>query len=186
LTNRIVAERYARALISTISSLAEIDRISNDLNQLVQIVQHDDVFRKFFLSPRVTPSTKKDLIRKTIGDRISKNVTNLVLILIDKHRENMLIDVLERFQVLADELRGVESGTVITAIPMDDRDFNLLEETVQRFSGRQITLKREIDQSLIGGVVLWLGNHVIDGSIRYRLETIRRRLMELKPQLHTE
>jgi len=168
------------------TSLAEIDRAGNDLRFIVKIVEGDDRFQKFFLSPRIMPSTKKELIGKILTGKVLKSVINLVYIMIDKHRENMLVDVFERFKQLADEIRGVESGTIITAVPMDERDFQLLEERIQRFSGRRVTLNREIDPSIIGGVVLWLGHHVIDGSIQHRLDVIRRRLLDLKPQLQAD
>jgi F-type H+-transporting ATPase subunit delta len=186
LASTIIAERYAHALIEMMANLAEIDRASNDLTSVIKIIESDDKFRKFFLSPRIMPASKKELVGKVLAGRVSKSVTNLIFIMIDKHRENIIFDVFEQFKHLANEIRGVETGTVITAVPMDDRDFKLLEEKVQRFSGRRVTLSSQVDPSIIGGVVLWLGNHVIDGSIRHRLDTIRRNLMELKPQLQQE
>ena len=152
-------------------------------NLVSHIIQTDDSFRRFFLSPRVPQSDKKALIKKVFADRISNDVLNLILLIIDKHRENITTLIAKRFSDHANALRGVEAGTVITAVEMSESDFKMLQKKVQRFSGRNITLKREIDPALIGGIVLWLGNHVIDGSIRHRLDDIKRHLLKGKTHL---
>lgn len=180
MTNKIVTDRYAQALIDTMTDLNQIDKLHHETNYVSQIIEKDESLRKILLSPRVIPSVKKDIIKKAFEGSISNILMNLIFLMIDKRRENLIVDVFKRFDQLAEEIRGVEAGTVITAIPMSDDDFQLLQEKVQKFSKRRITLQREIDPSIIGGVILWLGNHVIDGSVKNRLETIRRNLTELK------
>ena len=169
-----------------VSNLNELDRIDTEINLVGKLIETDDTFRRFFLSPRVPQSDKKALIKKVFSDLICSDVLNLILLIIDKHRENITAKIANRFSELAAELKGVEAGTVITAVKMHDDEFKLLEAKVQKFSGRKITLEREVDPSLIGGIVLWLGNHVIDGSIRYRLDSIRRDLLEVKTHLSSE
>ena len=186
MTDRVVADRYAQALVGMVSNIEELDRIDNEIQAISDLLISDDTFRRFFLSPRVLPGVKKDLIKKIFSERVSSDVLNMILLIIDKHRENIVSEIARRFSELADELRGVESGTVITAIPMVDEDFKLLETTVQKFSKRRITLNQEVDPDLIGGIVLWLGDHVIDGSIKHRLETIRRDLLEIKTHMPLE
>lgn len=183
MTDRVVASRYAQALVGLVSDLKELDRFDEDIEFIKDLLNKDDVFRKFFLSPRVLPKNKKDLIKNVFSDKLSPEVINMLLLIIDKHRENIIFEFAQRFDELSDELRGVETGKVITAVPIEDENFNLLEQKVQKFSGRKITLLREVDPAIIGGVILWLGNKVIDGSIRYRLETLKKDLLELKTSL---
>ena len=183
MTDKIVADRYAKALVDTTTDLSQIDRLYRETAHVAQMIEKDESLRKFLLSPLVVPSVKKEIVKKAFEGSISKELMNLIFLIIDKHREAIITDVFTRFDQLAQELRGVETGTVISAVPINEDDFNLLEEKVQKFSRRRITLKREVDPSIIGGVVLWLGDHVIDGSVKNRLETIRRNLLELKPQL---
>lgn len=183
MTDSVVADRYAQALVGTISDLNELDRIDAEINLVGKLLETDVTFKRFFLSPRVPQSDKKALIRKVFSELICADVLHLIYLIIDKHRENITTKIAKRFSALADELKGVEAGTVITAVEMHDDEFKLLEAKVQKFSGRKITLEREVDPSLIGGIILWLGNHVIDGSIRYRLDCIRRDLLEVKTHL---
>lgn len=180
MSNSVVADRYAQALVGMISDMSELDRIDSEINLISQIIETDDTFKRFFLSPRVPQADKKALMKSVFSDKISSDVLNLILLIIDKHRENIVTLIAKRFSALANNLRGVEAGTVITAVPMTDTEFKMLSATVQKFSGRKITLERKIDPSLIGGVVLWLGNHVIDGSISHRLDSIKRKLLEVK------
>jgi F-type H+-transporting ATPase subunit delta len=179
----VIADRYAQALVGMISDLKELDRIDAELTLFSNLFKTDDRFRRFFLSPRVLTEKKKEFIRLIFKDQFSKEVINLILLIIDKHRENLALDITQRFDNLADEVRGVESGTVITAVPLHKDDFTLLEDRIQIFSKRRITLVQKVDPSIIGGVVLWLGNHVVDGSIRYRLEMVRRDLLALKSHM---
>ncbi|MFH1514680.1 MAG: ATP synthase F1 subunit delta [bacterium] len=183
MTDRVVADRYAQAIVGLVSDVKELDVIDAEINLISDLLEQDETFRRFFLSPRVLPRVKKEFIRKVFLGKISTNILNMLLLIIDKHREKIVPGISDRFSTLANELRGVESGTVITAVPLRDDEFEMLQKKVQKFSQREITLHREVDPSLIGGVVLWLGDHVIDGSIRFRLESIKRRLLEVKTHL---
>ena len=183
MTNSVVADRYAQALVGMISDLKELDKMDAEINFVGQVIETDDSFRRFFLSPRVPQADKKALVTSVFADKISSDLLHLILLIIDKHREKITSLIAKRFSALANELRGVQTGTVITAVPMNDVEFKMLEASVQKFSGRKITLERKIDPSLIGGVVLWLGNHVVDGSIQYKLDSIKSRLLEVKTHL---
>ena len=183
MSDRVIADRYAQALVGMISDLKELDRIDAELTLFSNLFKTDERFRRFFLSPRVLTEKKKEFIRLIFRDQFSKEVINLILLIIDKHRENLALDITQRFDKLADEVRGVESGTVITAVPLHNDDFTLLEDRIQMFSKRRITLVQKVDPDIIGGVILSLGNHVIDGSIRYRLEMVRRDLLSLKSRM---
>jgi F-type H+-transporting ATPase subunit delta len=183
LTDRVIADRYAQALVGLVSDLKELDRINSEIELISNLLEIDNSFRKFFLSPRILPGIKKELFQNVFKDRVSDDVLNLFLLIIDKHREGIFSELAKRFKTLADQIRGVETGTVITAVPIQDDEFQALENAVQKFSRRRITLIKEVDPGIIGGVVLWLGDHVIDGSIRYRLETIKRNLLEIKTHM---
>lgn len=104
---------------------------------------------------------------------------NLILLLIDKNRGGMVVDVANRFSQLADELRGVENGALTTAVPIPDELFQRLEAAVQRFSLHKIILDRKVDPSIVGGAIVKLGNLVIDGSIRHRLSRFREEMMKV-------
>jgi len=176
--NQIVADRYARALLQLVGGdSTSLDQIDDELDMLGELLGSDPKFAAFLQNPRILPEEKKGVIRKVFGTRLSPRTLNLILLLIDKHREADLLGIAQRFSHLADLKRGVEEAEVITAVPLPEGQLRRLEAQVQRFSDHKITLRATVDPAILGGVVLRLGNRVIDGSLAYRLDQIRRSLM---------
>jgi F-type H+-transporting ATPase subunit delta len=168
-----IADRYARALLALASTTEELDLFDSQLEQIVELDEKDESLVRFLTHPKVEKLKKKDLVSKVLGPYLSRYVLSMVLLVIDKNRGHLLVDVAKRFNQIADEVRGVEKGTVISAIQLPDDLFQRLERKIQRFSDRNIILQQELDPAIIGGVIVKLGNHIFDGSVRAKLGHFR-------------
>lgn len=173
----IVGERYAQALLALAGpDSGELDRLDDDLDALGEILATTPSLGAFLENPRILTADKKALVTKVFGDRVSPRILNLMQILIDKHREKELAGIAMRFSQLADERRGVEEAEVITAVPLPAAKFEALTQQVQRFSTHNVRLVQTVDPAILGGVILRLGNRIIDGSVRSTLQDLKRTL----------
>jgi len=164
-----IADRYAKALLELAPAIEELNLYNGQLDGLIAMDAKDPSLVRFLAHPKVEKPKKKELVMKVLAPHLSKHVLSLILLLIDKNRGYLLIEVAKRFSQIADEVRGVQNGIVISAIPMPDDLFQRLEKRVQKFSEQNIVLERRIDPELIGGVIVKLGNHIFDGSVHTRL-----------------
>ena len=168
-----IADRYAKALLELASSTEEVDLFANQLDRIVELDEKDKSLIRFLSHPKVDAVKKKDLVKKVLGPYLSRYVLSTILLMIDNKRGHLVIVAAKRFSQIADEVRGVEKGTIITAVRLPDDLFERLDEDIQRFSERNIVLQKELDPSMIGGVIIKLGNHIYDGSVRAKLQHLR-------------
>jgi F-type H+-transporting ATPase subunit delta len=101
----------------------------------------------------------------------------LLYLLIDKNRAAWIAEIASRFSYFADKMRGVDRGRVISAVELSQDQKTKLEDVLDRHSEHDIALTYETDPGLIAGLVVKIGDHVIDGSAAHRLELFRRALL---------
>ena len=155
-----IADRYAMALLALAPATEELNLYDDQLDSIIALDAKDPSLVRFLAHPKVEKPKKKELVMKVLAPYLSKHVMSLM---------HLLINVAKRFSQIADEVRGVQNGIVISAVPMPDDLFQRLEKRVQKFSDHHIVLERRVDPELIGGVVVKLGNHIFDGSVHTRL-----------------
>jgi F-type H+-transporting ATPase subunit delta len=184
---KVIADRYARAVLHSCPDLATIDRARIDLVLISDTYRKSEPTREFLFDPKMPTSIKISIIRRGLEDRLSPVVLHLLMLLLDKHRQSILPDIADRFSELVDKVRGVDVAEVITAvdIPRDLRE--RLEESVQRFSARTVEVQMKVDPSILGGVIVRLGDKVVDGSLKSRFRDLRRSMLATRlPRMRTE
>ena len=144
------------------------------------LLEDDSRFRTFVETPRIDDENKKDLIRKVFRDKAPKQVINFVLITIDKRRQTLLREISEEYSLLLDNHLGREHVEVTVARPLDDTTANVVSEQLSKMLGRQAIPHIRVKPEILGGLVVRTGDMIYDGSVRRRLEGLRRRLLTVR------
>lgn len=171
--NRMVAGRYATALLRSAVARGELDRVEQDLNLLVKSLAAEETLSRFLDSPRETPETKKQLIEKVFGGRLSPTAYNFIRLLIDKKRTDYLPVIAELYKVHADEVRGVAVAEVRVAQPLTPEGEAAIRAKVKALTGRDVKLEVALDPHVVGGVFLRVGNRIIDYTLQRQLDELR-------------
>ena len=132
-------------------------------------------------SPRFPFDDKEDLLRKHL-EEIHPLASNLALLLVGKDSFRLCGDIFQQYNDLLDAHRGVERANVIAAIPVSDEDKETLSSRLGKVVDRKVAIDARVDASLIGGFIARMGDMLIDGSIRQRLENLKRSLIEVRGQ----
>jgi F-type H+-transporting ATPase subunit delta len=184
---KVVADRYARAALQSCPDLETIERLDDEFELMQRTWQQSAETREFLMNPKIPPAIKITIIRDALSDKISTYMLNLLSLLIEKHRQNILPDIAERYTELTDQVRGVEQAEIIVAYPIPTDLQKRLLDAVQRFSTRDVEIAMRIDPSIYGGVKIKLGDRVIDGSLRWRFEALRRAMLAARlPRMASE
>jgi F-type H+-transporting ATPase subunit delta len=178
-----VAGRYATALYD-IASQQEglpkhknmVDRIESELKAIEGILKDNPDLQKLLYHPQITPAAKKDLLDQLFKEKISKVTGNFLALLVDRRRETHFLDIVAEFVALANTGRNIVTAKVTTAVAMNDREKGELNQVLARLTGKKMETSYLVDPSLIGGVVVRIGDKFIDGSIKTRLATLKERL----------
>ena len=175
----IIANRYAEALFQ----LSEDDNITteiyNELHDVVHIIKSNADLDNVLKSPLVAKSEKVQLIEALFDNKINNNLKNFLKILVEKGRISSLKSIELTFKQLLNEKNNVIEGTVISAIPLTGEKVKELEKTLSKKYNKNVTLENEVDASILGGVLVRLGNTQIDGSVKTRLNNIKDQLSQV-------
>ncbi|MDH7600762.1 MAG: F0F1 ATP synthase subunit delta [Armatimonadota bacterium] len=174
---RRVVRRYAAALLSAARRANVIDRVESDLGLVAYTLDSVPLLRRAVRSPVVPRERKKQILEELLGDKLHPLTLSFLKLLVDKRREEILSAVEPEYVQLADEVRGIAKAQVLSAVELTEEQKRRLAEGLSRATGKNVLLSIEVDKSIIGGVVVRIGDTVIDGSIRGQLAAIKERLM---------
>jgi F-type H+-transporting ATPase subunit delta len=173
-----IAQRYAKALHEAAVAAGKADDVFADTQSLLELMKKNETFGYFIMSPQVLTDKKTALIKQTLEGRASKLVVDLLLLLVEKKRFMFLEEIIDAYRGLYEKRKGIVEVRAITAVPLEDGLKEKLVRKLEEQTKKTIRVKPEVDPDIIGGMILVMEDHIIDGSIRFRLDQLRRRLSE--------
>lgn len=173
LSDRVLARRYAAALYQSAAGAKEEDKVGADLSKASRALSEK---MGTFHHPRVSSADKKGLLKKELGDSISKTVLRFLELLVEKKRFGLLPAMAGDYQRLCDEGRGIVHASVRSAGPLGEVQAKLLSERLGAFLDKKVTLDVKEDPELMAGVLVRVGDWVFDGSLKGKLRALGARL----------
>ena len=174
-----IARAYSEALFDVAEEKDELDEVQEQLGQFTDAMDRDRDLQVFFFSPYFSSGEKKDGIKKAISGG-NAELVNFLELLAEKHRMPALFQIRKRFDELWAKAKDRLEVTVTSAVPLSDSVVESVGKEIEKKTGKTIELTREVDDSIIGGLVLQVGNRVLDASIRSRLDKLRREVATAK------
>ena len=174
-----LATGYAQALFEVASERGGADDIEKDLEGIKDLLRSNREFRDILYHPSIIKTDKKNLIDKIIAPQCSsKWVRNLIYILVDRRREKMLDYLPDVFKGVAKRIKGVVSVKVQTAIPLTEDRLANLQESLKKLTKKKVELETEVNNEIIGGMVIRIENKIIDGSVINHLKNLKKNLLK--------
>jgi len=171
-----VAQRmYARALFEAAQEAGRVDAVSADLAALAEAMEDVPELRAFLRNPQVEPTGKAAVLGQVTVDA-DELVRNFVRLAAEKGRAGELQEFSEELDTLVAQAQNRLSVELTTSYELSDAEAKSIVETIEKASGRRVEATRTVDPGLIGGIVLQIGSHRADGSVRGRLERLRHEL----------
>ena len=172
-----VARNYAETLFELALRNNALQGYGDAVEMVAKLIEEDSKFRLFIETPRIDDADKKNVIKKAFEASLPKHVVNFVLITIDKRRQRLLRSISQQYKVLFDAHIGREHVQVKVARPADDATREVIAEKLSVALGKEVIPNFRVDAGILGGLVVRTGDTIYDGSIRRRLEGLRRRLL---------
>ncbi|MBN2841454.1 MAG: ATP synthase F1 subunit delta [Sedimentisphaerales bacterium] len=174
-----VAEVYTRAIFQLAQERSLTEQVGDDLRGISELIGNEADFAHFLASPAISQGDKCELLKKAFSGQIEELTEDLLMVLAQRDRLNVLQEIAGCYQDMLNEVSGIVFGKVTTAVPLADSEFSGLSASIGASLGRKIQLTPVVDPSIIGGMILQIGNKNIDGSLRRRLERVS---VQLKSQ----
>ena len=170
-----VAQVYARSLFEVAQEHDRLDEIREQLDQFAGAVNEHRQMATFFFSPYFSSEEKKSALKRAV-DGADPIFMNFLEALIERHRMPAIFRIRTDFEVLYDKTNKLLPVTVTSAIELDSETIESLGKRIGEQTGNTIELSSRVDPEIIGGIVLRVGNVIMDASIRTRLEQLRKQV----------
>jgi F-type H+-transporting ATPase subunit delta len=171
-----VAQRmYARALFEAAQEGDRIDAVSADVAALARAIEDVPELRAFLRNPQVEPLGKAEVLEQ-LAEGADALVSNFVRLVAEKGRAGELPEISAELDALVAQAQNRLSVELTTSYELTDKEAQSIVRTIEKASGRTVEATRAVDADLIGGIVLQIGSHRADGSVRGRLERLRHEL----------
>jgi len=171
---QLSGKRYAQAIFELAREQDQLDQWAGDL-QLVDQALRDEDFKAFLKHAEVPAADKVRAISTVLSD-VHPLVQNLVNILVTGGLVDLLPQLYEAYQTLLDEHLGRQRVEVTSAIPLEDQELERIIFFLSAIIQKEVVATTVVDESILGGVVILMGDRLLDGSARSRLEGLRNRL----------
>ena len=169
----VLSRRYARALFGFATQRQVVDQVADDLRSVAQLLAAQERLKAFLLSPSVATESVIELIRNVLGQHIAPVTSNFLQLLHRKGRFDHFEEIADSFIQEVETSRGILKAVVTTATPMDATFEVKLRAALERVTGKTIRLEAKVEPEVLGGVVVVLGDRLIDGSVRREIERLR-------------
>ena len=171
-----VARRYASALFATAQKHDVVRSVEDDLSDISKLIESDQKFKDFILSPEVGRDEKIKIAETLFSDRVTALTMQALRVILVKRREAEISKVRDEFVALRREHGSVAYVVVTSAEAMEDDQRNSLIAKLGGSLGKSVEAEFQIDPRLIGGVKVQIGDYVLDGTVRGSLRRLEERL----------
>jgi F-type H+-transporting ATPase subunit delta len=172
-----IAQVYARSLFEVASEQDNLDTVKEQLGQFADALHENRQLAVFFFSPYFSTEEKKNGLAATV-EGADPAFDNFLQALIERHRMPAIYRIRTEFEVLYDKTNKLLPVKVTSAVELDAETVESLGRRIGEQTGNEIELTSEVDPEILGGIVLRVGNFILDASIRTRLEKLRREVAQ--------
>jgi F-type H+-transporting ATPase subunit delta len=168
-----IAQVYARSLFEVAKEQDKLDVVREQLGQFADALDGDRELSIYFFSPYFSTPEKKDGLGKLLED-VDPVVENFLSLLIENHRMPAVFRVRREYDALWEEENRLLPVTITSAVALDEATVKSIGDAIGRQTGQQVELTANVDPDVLGGLIVRVGNSILDASIRNRLENLRR------------
>ena len=175
---KLVSSTYGEALFSLAEEEKKIDSMYEEVQALEEILKQDPELTVLMNHPKVTKEEKQKVIQEVFGGRASAELTGFLSLLLQKDRYAELPAILKYFKARVKEYKGIGVAYVTTPLELSEARRKEIEaKLISTTAYRSMEMNYTVDKSLIGGIVIRIGDKVVDSSIKTRLENLKRELI---------
>jgi F-type H+-transporting ATPase subunit delta len=173
-----VAYRYAKSLLEVAQEKNILNKVYDDMLFVRSTLKENGDFAEYLSSPVVKSAHKKEIAKKVFEGKIETLTLDFLILIAENGREEVYPQIVKRFIYLYDEVRGVEVAKVISAVELDKKLLSRIQKHVSLLTGKTIDIEVEINEDIIGGYILKIGDYQYDASVRTNVNKLHREFNE--------
>jgi F-type H+-transporting ATPase subunit delta len=164
---------YAEALFRVVQAEGELDRVEDELFRFGKLLEQNHELKQALSDQGIEKTQREKVLEELLADKVSPHTLGLLTFIVGQGRARQLPQILEQVSKLAAEARQSVIAEVRSAVLLDDKQQAALAEALSKATNKNVTVKVILDDSVIGGIVAKVGDTVIDGSVKRRLDQLK-------------
>ena len=172
-----IAQVYARALFEVAKEQGKLDVVREQLDQFAEALNGNGDLRVFFFSPYFSTEEKKDGLKRML-DGADPAIENFLESLLERHRMPVIFRIRATYEQLWDQENQLLPVEVTSAVALDDATVKSIGDRIGEQTGQRVELTSTVDPDILGGIVLRVGNSILDASIKHRLDQLRKHVAQ--------
>lgn len=176
---KLVSKTYSDALFEVGLENNSLEVLLEELSFIEKSFLEYPDFLELFRTPRVSIEERKSIMTSIFGGKISDEMLNFLKVILDKRRASEIFDIKNEFEIAVHKHNNILEATVISAVEMNEEQSAKIIKRLSAVTGNDIIIKNKIDDTLIGGVVIYIGDKIIDGSVKKKLSDLKEELAQI-------
>ncbi|MCA1705036.1 MAG: ATP synthase F1 subunit delta [Actinobacteria bacterium] len=168
-----LVQGYAEALFRVVQAEGELDRVEDELFRFGKLLEQNNELKQALSDQGIDKAQREKVLEELLADKVSPHTLGLLSFIVAQGRARQLPQILEQVTQLAADARQMVVAEVRTAVLLDDKQQEALAKSLSTATNKKVTVKVIVDPSVLGGVVAKVGDTVIDGSIKHRLDQLK-------------
>lgn len=173
-----IANRYATALIELAEEKKIFEAVSEDVDLIYNTLKSSRELRVVLESPVIKRENKHSVLSSIFSNRISKDSMNFISFIVEKQREDLLYNIMQRFLKMRDERLGIVDAEVVSSIELIDEHKIKIEKKLQEYTGKKVRISFSLDKELIGGFKVRIEDTIIDASLKHQLANLKEQFLK--------
>ena len=171
-----LAKRYAKALFELANERGSLEAILEEVRSFSDIIESNKRLRAYLYSPEIEKKQKLQIVESLFKDKVSGLFYNFLLLLIRKGRQGYYPEIVFEFDTLYDKKNNRIRATIISAVQMDEEQFEEIQRVLKKSLDAEIFLTTEVDKEILGGLIIKVDGKVMNNSLAHQLNILKRDL----------
>ena len=173
----VVGDRYAESLFDLAKEENKVTQYLDDIKLVGEVLGSDPQIVQFFNHVLIENDKKIQLLDQSFKGNVDQYVLNFLKLLVQSRRIRYIDDIVKSYIKLSNQYLGIEEGTIYTPYKLTDQQIQDIEKAISKKENKKVTLKLSIDSSLLGGIKVQIANRIYDGTIKNKVEMLKKELL---------
>ena len=173
----VVGDRYAESLFDLAKEENKVTQYLDDIKLVGEVLDSDPQIVQFFNHVLIENDKKIQLLDQSFKGNVDQYVLNFLKLLVQSRRIRYIDDIIKSYINLSNQYLDIEEGTIYTPYKLTDQQIQDIEKAISQKENKKVTLKVSIDPSLLGGIKVQIANRIYDGTIKNKVEMLKKELL---------
>ena len=173
----VIGDRYAESLFDLAKEENKVTQYLDDIKLVGEVLDSDPQIVQFFNHVLIENEKKIQLLDQSFKGNVDQYVLNFLKLLVQSRRIRYIDDIVKSYIKLSNQYLGIEEGMIYTPYELTDQQIQDIEKAISKKENKKVTLKVSIDSSLLGGIKVQISNRIYDGTIKNKVEMLKKELL---------